>query len=153
MPGMQCMDCRAWAPEQGALRAAGLHTQAIQAESGQGRRSSTPAISAAGAGGHACRQGGSMHSCRLPFRHVLSMQAQAAEALSLPAAYDIRYRISAAVLSDAKRGRRAARQIDAVNAKLDGAEPRPSGTEACSLWPAPQSACLYMHLLIHRGAL
>ncbi len=48
---------------------------------------------------------------------------QAAEKLGIPAAYDVRYRINAAIITDPKRAARAARQIDR---NLAGQQPQQS---------------------------
>ncbi|BDA42246.1 probable ATP-dependent RNA helicase DHX34 [Coccomyxa sp. Obi] len=54
-------------------------------------------------------------------------QKQAAEKLGIPAAYDVRYRINVAVITDQKRAARAARQIDR---NLAGQQPEHSTSGA-----------------------
>ena len=66
---------------------------------------------------------------------MMSRAPQAAKTLGIPATYDLRYRISAAVVTDHKRLARAARRIDQINSKQDahGDAALPTGREVRAL--------------------
>lgn len=68
--------------------------------------------------------------CTWPEWNVLHA-SQAAKALGIPATYDLRYRISAAVVTDQKGLARAARRIDQINSKQDASSnaAQPTGRE------------------------